>query len=92
MSQFTGQSGHGKDTVYAHLIMNDNEISGTIVRTSALPEETRPNRVFSQRQDGYIIYCEFIPLRLVIILEYLLDTWHFQIVSVLCGNESLAMY
>jgi phospholipid-translocating ATPase len=26
-------------TVYAHLIMNDNEIPGTIVRTSTLPEE-----------------------------------------------------
>jgi P-type E1-E2 ATPase len=26
-------------TVYAHLIMNDNEIPETIVRTSTLPEE-----------------------------------------------------
>jgi phospholipid-translocating ATPase len=26
-------------TVYAHLIMNDNEMPGTIVRTSTLPEE-----------------------------------------------------
>jgi phospholipid-translocating ATPase len=26
-------------TVYAHLIMKDNEIPGTIVRTSTLPEE-----------------------------------------------------
>jgi phospholipid-translocating ATPase len=26
-------------TVYAHLIMNDNEIPDTIVRTSTLPEE-----------------------------------------------------
>lgn len=26
-------------TVYAHQIMNDNEIPGTIVRTSTLPEE-----------------------------------------------------
>ena len=26
-------------TVYAHLIMSDNEIPGTIVRTSTLPEE-----------------------------------------------------
>jgi phospholipid-translocating ATPase len=26
-------------TVYAHQIMNDNQIPGTIVRTSTLPEE-----------------------------------------------------
>lgn len=26
-------------TVYAHQIQNDNEIPGTIVRTSTLPEE-----------------------------------------------------
>lgn len=26
-------------TVYAHLIMNDNQIPDTIVRTSTLPEE-----------------------------------------------------
>lgn len=66
-------------SLYAHLIMNDNEISGTIVRTSALPEELGRIEYLLQRQDKYIIYCEFIYLRLVIILEYSLVTWHFQI-------------